>query len=320
MQDLIARIVDSIYTAAEYDEYLLFKYMLIKEINKGHFAPVSIGVGTAGNLDSAAVQFRGISNTLPFMSKKYNEAGVMNTTPRSRQIIFMDAMFNAQYDVEVLASAFNMGKADFMGSLYLIDDWTSFDNDRWTEIRSDSTWVEEVSDTELTIMNNVKAVMVDESWFQVYDNNNKFTEKFVASGDYWNYFYHVWKTVSHSPFANSVVFVTSSATTTLPAAPVITIGTKVESADAVTLTLEYNDTTPSLVPQQVLFVQTDDLVKAGIAITPYGELIIPKAKAATTIALEMMLNDTPYYAQTNITAASAVGATVTFKTTKPSES
>ena len=29
VQDLIARIVDSVYTAAEYDEFLLFKYLII---------------------------------------------------------------------------------------------------------------------------------------------------------------------------------------------------------------------------------------------------------------------------------------------------
>ena len=35
-QDLIAKIVDSVYTA-EYDEFLLFKYLLIKNITKGGY-------------------------------------------------------------------------------------------------------------------------------------------------------------------------------------------------------------------------------------------------------------------------------------------
>ena len=33
--DMIARIVDSVYTSADYDEYLLFKYLMIKAITKG---------------------------------------------------------------------------------------------------------------------------------------------------------------------------------------------------------------------------------------------------------------------------------------------
>ena len=211
--NLIAKIVDSVYTAAEYDEFLLFKYLLVKAISSGKMKPDSIGSTFADN----AVEFRGISNLLPFMSSEYNEAGVKTTTPKDRQVIFMDAKYNAQFDVNVLASAFNMDKADFMGRLFLIDDWTSFDNERFEVIRANSDGIEEVTDEELALLENVKACILDENWFQVYDNHNKFTEDYVSAGLYWNYFYHVWKTVSNSPFANAVVFVDPSATITDPA-------------------------------------------------------------------------------------------------------
>lgn len=316
VQDLIGRIIDEIYVAAEYDEFLLFKYLLIKSITKGQFHPVSIGSVT-GSLNTAAVQFRGISNLLPFMAEEYNEAGVKNNTPKNRQIIFMDSMFNAQFDVEVLAGAFNMDKADFMGSLFLIDNWTTFDNDRWNYIREQCTWVEEVTAAELAIMADVKAVLVDEQWFQIYDNNNKFKQTEVASGDYWNYFYHVWKTVAHSPFANAVVFVTSSASTALPTSFDVELNQKLTDANATTFTLGYPDSTPALVPQQIQFVQTDDLVKLGIAVQPYGEVIIPTMQTPEDISLECNLNGTTYYAQTAFTSASDVGEKITFKATKP---
>lgn len=211
--NLIASIVDSVYTAAEYDEFLLFKYLLIKAISSGRMYPDSIGTTFAEN----AVEYRAFSNLLPFMSTEYNEAGVKTTTPKDRQVIFMDAKYNAQFDVNVLASAFNMDKADFMGRLFLIDDWTSFDNERFEVIRANSDGIEEVTDEELALLANVKACLMDENWFQVYDNNNKFTEDYVSAGLYWNYFYHVWKTVSSSPFANAVVFVEPTATITDPA-------------------------------------------------------------------------------------------------------
>ena len=70
------------------------------------------------DLSTSAVAFRSASNILTFMSNEYNEANVKTNTPKDRQIIFMDAKFNAQYDVNVLASAFNMDKADFMGRLF----------------------------------------------------------------------------------------------------------------------------------------------------------------------------------------------------------
>lgn len=297
VQNLIAKIVDAVYTAAEYDEFLLFKYLLIKGISHGKFAPVSIGDGT--NLSDSAVQFRATSNLLPFMSSKYNIAGVKTTTPKERQLIFMDATFNAKFDVNVLASAFNMDKADFMGSLRLIDDWTTFDNDRFDVIRANSTGLEEITAEELAIMANVVAVMVDENWFQVYDNKNQFTEKYVASGLYWNYFYHVWKTISSSPFANAVVFVTSAASIADPASLTVTC-TAVDTSEAATIfTFELDDETAALVGEQANFVQTESFAENGVAVQKYGAVIYPaSATSVNTIKLQVALNSGATYTAT----------------------
>lgn len=310
VQDLIANIVDQIYTASEYDEFLLFKYLLIKGISSGKLYPESIGDGT--DLKEAAVAFRGASNLLPFMSSEYNPAGVKTTTPKDRQVIFMDAKFNAQFDVNVLASAFNMDKADFMGRLFLIDNWTEFDNDRFETIRANSDGLEEVTSAELALLANVKAVILDENYFQVYDNNNKFTEKYVASGLYWNYFYHTWKTISYSPYANAIVFVTSNADIALPESITATITGKDTSATATVFTLDLQGTDgASLKPDTALLVQTQALTTAGIAVQKYGAVIIPASQVGTEITLVADLEGTTYTATTTITGASAVGAAVT---------
>lgn len=309
VQNLIAKIVDSVYTAAEYDEFLLFKYLLIKAISHGKMLPTSIGDGT--DLKESAVAFRGTSNVLPFMSTKYNESGVKTNTPKERQVIFMDALFNAQFDVNVLASAFNMDKADFMGRLFLIDDWTSFDNDRFNVIREASDGIEEVTADELALLADVKAVILDENWFQVYDNKNKFTEKYAASGLYWNYFYHVWKTVSNSPFANAVVFVSSTATITPLAEITVEISDKSVSEDAVTLTLQAKSDGATLEPNNVSFIQTEALTTAGIGVHPFGALMIPASQVATEIVLECEINGVKYTnAETKVTSANNVGDTV----------
>jgi len=308
VQNLIAKIVDSVYTAAEYDEFLIFKYMLIKAVAHGKMYPLSIGAGT--DLSEAAVGFRGTSNLLQFMSTKYNEAAVQTNTPKDRQVIFMDSMFNAQFDVNVLASAFNMDKADFMGRLFLIDDWTSFDNARFDIIRANSDGIAEITDEELALMKDVKAIILDENWFQIYDNNNKFTEKYVASGLYWNYFYHVWKTVSNSPYSNAVVFVTDSAASALPDSVTVEIKDKSETDEATTLTLVLDDSVASIAPNSLQFVQTEALTTAGIAVHPYGALLIPASQVAKEITLVATIGDTTYTAGATITAASAVGATI----------
>ena len=272
VQDLIAKIVDAVYTAAEYDEYLLFKYLIIKAVSHGKMFPVSI----AGGMDTAAIAFRGTSNKLGFMSSKYNESGVTTTTPKADQYIFMDSDYNAAYDVSVLAAAFNMDKAEFSGKLMLIDDFTSFDNERFDVIRENSDMIESVSDAELTLMGKVKAVLVDKEWFQIYDNNNKFTEKYVASGLYWNYFYNVWKTVSYSPFSNAVVFVDSSASISVPDSITLTV-TDISKNNGSAIYTLIPDDSASLADSNIEFIQDEDSTEDGVAVHKYGAIIIPIA-------------------------------------------
>lgn len=306
--NLIADIVNQVYTAANYDEFLLFKYLIIKSVTSGQLKPIAVD---GSDMHNYAKAFRGKSNLLPFMSTDYNAAGVLNTTPKDRQVIFMDAQFNADFDVDVLASAFNMDKADFMGSLFLIDDFTSFDNDRFDVIRAESDGIEEVTANELALMANVKALLMDENWFQVYDNLAQFTEKFISSGLRWNYFYHTWKTISTSPFANAIVFVDDSATITAPAS----VGYKVSDVDAtayakvITLTPSAVD---SLADHTMVFVQTEDLTELGIAVQPYGAIFVPATAldAATAAVITGKIGDKTYTATVNLKTV-ATGATVT---------
>lgn len=311
VSDLIARIVDSVYTAAEYDEYLLFKYLLIKAVAHGKMYPVSI---SSTDIEDQAVKYRSMSNVLEFMSTKYNASGVHTTTPRNEQIIFMDAEYNAQYDVNVLASAFNMDKATFMGQLQLVDDWTTFDNDRFDVIRANSDQIEEVTEEELTLMKGVKAIMVDAEWFQVYDNNAKFTEDYVASGMYWNYFYNVWKTISSSPFSNAVVFAYDSVNDT-PSMYTVTVTDKSQTDEVITLTLDADNLTGTNAEvntgYSLKFQQTEELTKAGIGVHPYGALLIPKDQFDTAITLEGVDKfGNTYKAATTITSGAEVGNTV----------
>lgn len=306
--NLIAKIVDAVYTGAEYDEFLLFKYLLIKAISHGKMYPKTIGDGT--NLNDSAVEFRGTSNLLPFMDTKYNEVGVKTNTPKDRQIIFMDAMFNAKFDVNVLASAFNMDKADFMGRLFLIDNWNEFDNERFEVIRENSDGIEEVTADELKLLSDVKAVIIDENWFQVYDNNNKFTEQYVASGLYWNYFYHTWKTVSNSPFANAIVFVTDASTITVPDSITVHVDAKDESDYATVFTISADFENASLESQSVNFVQTEALTSAGIAVQRYGGIMIPNDKVSEEITLVATIGDNTYTATSTINGDTTVDTSV----------
>ena len=308
VQDLIAKIVDAVYTAAEYDEYLLFKYLMIKAIAHGKMHPVAID---DANMNNAAVAFRGASNMITFMNTKYNASGVHTSTPKSEQYIFMDAMYNASYDVNVLASAFNMDKAEFAGKLKLIDSWNTFDNERFAIITENSDMIEPVTPEELALMADVKAVLVDGEWFQVYDNNNKFTETYVSSGMYWNYNYNVWKTVSSSPFSNAIVFVGNDANVAMPENFTVEVTDKSIAENAIVLTLGVQDDDAVLHSTEATFVQTQSAVEQSIAVHKYGAVIFPNGDGSFNLV--MNVGGETYTSTTACTGAAVPGTTFTME-------
>lgn len=204
--DLIARIVDSMYTGANYDEFITMKYLLARHILDGHLYPVQIGAATAENAKSIVSTVKQTSNNLEFLSADYNIAGVMNTSTKERQYIIVNASFDAIMDVEVLAAAFNMSKAEFMGHRVLVDGFGKLDTARLQELFDGDPNYVEIGEDDLTALNAVPAVLVDRDFFMIFDNFQNFTEQYNGEGLYWNYWYHVWKTFSVSPFAPAMVF------------------------------------------------------------------------------------------------------------------
>lgn len=205
--DLIAKIVDSMYTAANYDEFQTMKYMLARHILNGELFAKQIPTVQESNMKSIISTIKGVSNNFEFMSSKYNLAGVANYSLKENQYLIMNSDFDATMDVEVLASAFNMNKADFMGHRVLVDSFGNLDTDRLNLLFANDPNYTPLTSAEIAALDAVPAVLVSSDWFMIFDNLYNFTEQYNGEGLYWNYWYHVWKTFSISPFANSVVFV-----------------------------------------------------------------------------------------------------------------
>lgn len=303
VENMITSILNQIYVSAEYDSFLLFKYLLIKAISAGKAYPVAFDATKPAD---GAIAFRTYSNLIQFMKTQFNEAGVTTNTPKERQQIFMDAAYNATMDVSVLSEAFHMEKAEFSGKLRLIDDWTTFDNDRFDIIRANSDQLEEVTDAELALMADVKAVLVDENWFQVYDNESVMVDTPVNSGLYWNYWYHQWRTISHSPFSNIIVFLDDAATVTAPASLTFKVAGVVKSDVSTVINLEHveGDTVQDT---NYVFVQDSTSTAAGVAIHPYGSIIAPitmsgnpAAEVDVSITPKLTINGVGYTASAAI--------------------
>ena len=276
ISDLIAKIVDSMYTGANYDEFQVMKYMLCKNIVRGYLFPVNVDTT---NPKGVAADFKAISNDLEFMKTKYNVSGVHTTSKKDEQYLVVDAKFDATMDVEVLASAFNMNKAEFLGHRLLVDSFSGLDTDRLAILFADDPNYVPLTEEELSALSNIVAVLVDRDWFMIFDNFMNFTEQYNGEGLYWNYWYHVWKTFSVSPFANAIVFTSEQAgvtsVTVSPATATVVAGGSVNLSATV-------DTT-GFAPQTVVWESSDETVAT---VTPTGVVtVLSGATSADTVVI-----------------------------------
>jgi hypothetical protein len=275
--DLIAKIVDSMYTGAEYDEFLTFKYMLATHILRGQMFPVEIPAVSTANMHSIVSTIKGISNDMVFMKDKYNLAGVKTHTAKSEQYIIVNSKFDATMDVEVLASAFNMEKAQFVGQRVLIDSFGELDTDRLDELFADDPTYKKPTPEQLTALDLIPAILLDKDWFMVFDNYQNFTEQYNGEGLYWNYWYHLWKTFSVSPFANNSLFI--------PGVPAITSVTltpgTASGAKGTSLYFTATVVTQNFAPQSVIWTINSSLSE----IDQRGKLTIGTGETATTITV-----------------------------------
>ena len=275
--DLIAKIVDSLYTGANYDEFQTMKYMLAKHILNGRMFPVTIPTVDETNMKTIVSTIKGVSNNFEFLSNKYNIAGVQNNSLKNEQYLLVNSKFDATMDVEVLASAFNMDKAEFAGKRVLVDSFGSLDIDRLNILFADDPTYTEISEVDLKALDSIPCIIVDKDWFMIFDNYTNFTEQYNGEGLYWNYWYHVWKTFSVSPFANNALFISGTPNVTsvsvspsnasVKAGETITLSAIVETEYFAPQTVNWTSNTEGVTVNKGGMVTIDSGVSGGTSVT-----------------------------------------------------
>lgn len=235
MNELIARIVDSLYTAMNLDTFLTKKYMLAREaINGGIYTVVTKPIsGDGADPDDAITKYRQYTNNLEFLKTLYNRAGVRNSTPIADQVIIVPNEAEATLGVKVLAAAFNLSEVDYISKRIAVDSF-EFDADdeaRLAELFANDSTYKPFTGEEKKALQQISAVKLAKDWFMCFDNFEQFTENYNGEGLYWQYFFHVWKTFSVSPFANAVLFTSQvsevTAVTVSPATANVAQGTSI---------------------------------------------------------------------------------------------
>lgn len=233
VEDLVSKIIEAVYTSDEYDEFLLMKNVFFEAGMRGALRPVTVpGLDSDVNAKKTMTIFRQTALDLTFMRSDSNFMGVTTHTPLDEQVIFILSSVAATVDVEVLASAFNMDKTNFIGRRVIVDDFGGLEKE------------------------GVIAIAADEDWFMVFDNYLTMTSDYVASRLYYNYFLHHWETLSYSPFKNVVAFTTTAPSITTVA---VTPGTaSVTKAAGGTVQLTASVTGTGLISNNVTWTITED--------------------------------------------------------------
>jgi hypothetical protein len=185
-ENFLSQIITAVYNSAEVEEFEYMKLLIDNYYAKGLFTviPVSDPVdATSASQFVKKIRATTTKLTLPNGSRDFNALAVRTRSDIDDLYVIIDADLNAELDVDVLAKAFNMDRTTFLSKSIVIDGFAS---------------------------TGLKAVLVDKSFFMVYDTLQKLESVRNSKGLYWNYFYHVWQVMSVSRFANAVAFVTGT--------------------------------------------------------------------------------------------------------------
>lgn len=287
--DLITRIIEQIYTAAEYDEFNIIKYLFACHALDGHIAVVNIPNPTSeSNIKEGVISLKTVANRMTYMNPDYNLAGVRTHTLYPDQYVIIDSAFEARMDVNVLAAAFHMEKAEFLGHRIGVDGFGVMDYERLAEIFDGDNTFRTFTSTEKGYLDGIKAVIVDREFFQIYDNLNEMEEIRNPLGLYTNYFFHHWSIYSVSPFSQAAAFVAGDAASV--SAITITPST-VNAVAGETVSFSVTSTTTGLTDETVTYTVSGNQEDTTV-IDEGGNLYIAPDEIGTPLTVTATSNTT----------------------------
>lgn len=180
MDAFIKAQIQSVFTRAEFDEWLLMKELFAGYALNFTRAQVSYTSDMAKLSTDFVKTVRKLTQDMSFMSDKFNAEKVMTSTTPNDLVLFVNKDLLAEIDVEVLAKSFNMGKTDIQTRVVSMDDFGS--------------------KTDFQPL----GVLCDKDFFKVFDVLSSMETQRNAHGRFTNYFYHVWQILSLSRFKNAV--------------------------------------------------------------------------------------------------------------------
>ena len=130
-------------------------------------------------------------------NKKGEDAFALKTWSDPQDIVVLiSADVEALIDVEVLAAAFNMSKADFLGRVIVVDDFSQYADDGTVAVDGSM----------------IKAMICDKAWFKIKTQDFAMDEFYSANNRSWQYYLNDVRMVNYSLFANAKIYTTAEPT------------------------------------------------------------------------------------------------------------
>lgn len=209
-ESFIDSLVNSLYNGLYITEYEMTKG-LVSSAYKDNTAIVQTisGISTADDMKALIKKLRALFLNMQLPSRQYNawykiggEGRPINTwnMPEDTVLLIRNDILS-EVDVEVLASAFNMGKTDFLGRVIGIDSFDQYDE----------------TGTKVFDGSNIVCFIGDKRWFMIHDQETFIDQWYNANNRVWNYYLNYVSQYAYSFFANGVIIALADPTVTTTA-------------------------------------------------------------------------------------------------------
>lgn len=191
LQSFIANIINSLYNSSELDEFVLMKQLIKQAMEQNAMKVVEVADPCTSEANAKAFikTVKTVSGDMTFPNSNNNAwltAQSTDTNPlitfsrKNEQVLILSNPTDVAVNIDVLASVFNMSVAEFNDTRKIIID--AFPDP------------------------DIRGALVDEQFFQVFDDLVLFKDFENSEGLYKNYYLHIWQTLAFSPLVNAVVF------------------------------------------------------------------------------------------------------------------
>lgn len=191
LESYFSGIITAMHNSADLDEFANMKQLFKSAVEKKAMKVVEIAdpLISEANAKDFIKTVKTVSGMMAFPSTEWNgylTAQKTDQTPittfsrKDEQILILDTATDTGVAVDVLASTFNMSVADFNDTRKIVID-----------VFPDPT---------------MRAALVDENFFQIFDDLVLFKSFDNPEGLYDNYYLHVWQTIAYSILVNAVAF------------------------------------------------------------------------------------------------------------------